>query len=47
VWDALTHDRPYRKAWTEERAIEFLRVQAGETLDPGVVGEFLAMVAEG
>jgi len=47
VWDALTHDRPYRKAWSEELTAEYLRVQSGETLDPGVVDEFLAMLAEG
>jgi len=46
VWDALTHDRPYRQAWDEQRAAAYLREQAGETLDPRAVEEFLAMLAE-
>ena len=25
VWDALTSDRPYRKAWPEERVIEHIQ----------------------
>jgi len=46
VWDALTHDRPYRRAWTEAQAEAYLREQAGVTLDPRVVAEFLAMLQE-
>ncbi|MDZ4158788.1 MAG: HD domain-containing phosphohydrolase [Anaerolineaceae bacterium] len=25
VWDALLADRPYRKAWSEERTLEYIR----------------------
>lgn len=46
VWDALTHDRPYRRAWTPAQAEAYLREQAGLTLDPRAVEEFLRMVAE-
>ena len=41
VWDALTSDRPYRKAWTKEKALEHIREQAGSHFDPKVVEIFL------
>ena len=41
VWDALTSDRPYRKAWTEEKALEYIREQSGKHFDPQVVEAFL------
>ena len=33
VFDALTSERSYKKAWSNERAIEMLKSIAGETLD--------------
>ncbi|MFZ6029068.1 MAG: GAF domain-containing protein [Chloroflexota bacterium] len=44
VWDALISDRPYRKAWTEADALEYIRSQAGSHFDPRVVEVFLALV---
>lgn len=44
VYDALTSDRPYRKAWTSERALEHIASQAGQHFDPEVVDEFLALL---
>lgn len=44
VWDALTSDRPYRKAWTEEQAREFINSQAGSQFDPQVVLKFLQLL---
>jgi len=41
VWDALTSDRPYRPAWTEEKALEYIRVSAGSHFDPQVVEAFM------
>ena len=41
VWDALTTDRPYRKAWSPERALEYIRSQSGKMFDPTLV-EFFA-----
>jgi HD-GYP domain-containing protein (c-di-GMP phosphodiesterase class II) len=43
-WDALTNDRPYRDAWTEEAAVEYLRSQKGKKFDPEIVEVFLGMV---
>ena len=40
VWDALTSDRPYRAAWTQEKALAYIREQAGKHFDPQVVELF-------
>jgi putative nucleotidyltransferase with HDIG domain len=45
VYDALVSDRPYRKAWTTEMALEHLRKEAGTSFDPAVV-DALAGVLE-
>jgi PAS domain S-box-containing protein len=44
VWDALTSDRPYRKAWKKKKAVEYIREQAGKHFDPKVVEAFLEMI---
>ena len=44
VWDALRSDRPYRKAWTDERAREHIRQQAGKQFDPDVVDMFFKLL---
>ena len=44
VFDALTSDRPYRKAWPHERAIEYIAEQAGTHFDPAVVPVFIAHI---
>jgi len=41
IWDALTSPRPYREAWPQEKAREYIVAQAGLQLDPGVVKAFL------
>ena len=45
VWDALTSDRPYRPAWSEEKALQYIKEQAGRHFDPKVVNVFLAIIA--
>lgn len=44
VWDALRSDRPYRKAWPEERVMEHLESHKGVHFDPRVVDEFIRMI---
>ena len=44
VWDALTSDRPYRKAWPEEKALEYIQEQSGKHFDPKVVEYFLRLI---
>jgi sensor domain CHASE-containing protein len=44
AFDALTSPRPYKTAWSRERAIEEIRSHAGEQFDPKVVEVFLEIV---
>lgn len=44
VWDALTSDRPYRQAWSNQKTQAYLREQAGRHFDPHVVELFLQLV---
>jgi PAS domain S-box-containing protein len=47
VWDALTHDRPYRSAWPQEKARAYLLDEAGKLVDARLLGIFLQMIDEG
>jgi putative nucleotidyltransferase with HDIG domain len=48
VYDALTSDRPYRSAWSREKALAYLKEQRGKLFDPRVVDAFLeTMQSEG
>jgi putative two-component system response regulator len=40
VWDTLTHERPYKRAWEEDRALAEIHGQAGGHFDPRVVEAF-------
>jgi putative two-component system response regulator len=44
VWDAVTSDRPYRAAWTEEQATTYIREQIGKHFDPQVVDLFFKVI---
>lgn len=46
VWDALTSNRPYRDAWTEEQALVYIREQSGKHFDPQVVDLFFQVTGE-
>ena len=41
VWDALTSDRPYRKAMAESRALSIITSETGTHFDPEIVETFL------
>ena len=43
VWDTLTHERPYKPAWEEDRALAEIDAQAGAHFDPRVVEAFRAI----
>ena len=47
AFDALTSDRPYRSAWPEEAALDYLREHAGTHYDPAVVAALLRLRGEG
>lgn len=41
VYDALTSDRPYRPAWSEEETLEYIAEGSGTRFDPEVVEAFI------
>jgi putative two-component system response regulator len=41
VFDALTHERPYKEAWPIDRAMEEIERQRGRQFDPDAVDAFL------
>src|SRR5436309_5562143 len=43
VYDALTSDRPYRKAWPKDKALASIREPAGKHFEPDVVEKFLQL----
>jgi putative two-component system response regulator len=43
VFDALTHDRPYKQAWPTELAINEVIGQRGKQFDPQVVDAFASL----
>jgi len=46
VWDALTSDRPYRRAYSREEALAYLQREAGRLFDPQVVEAFVRLLEE-
>ncbi|MEA5077946.1 MAG: PAS domain S-box protein [Anaerolineaceae bacterium] len=42
TWDALTHDRPYRKALSAAEAINEMKSQSGKSFDPVILDTFLS-----
>ncbi len=47
TFDALVNPRPYRKAFSHERAMDELRRQKGQQLDPDVVDIFVEVLHKG
>ena len=45
VFDALTSVRPYKPAWTEEQALEYVQSNRGRHFAPDVVDAFMAELA--
>jgi putative two-component system response regulator len=45
VFDAITHDRVYKKAWSVDQAINYISQQRGKQFDHEVVDAFLFVVA--
>ena len=46
VYDALSHDRPYRGAWPMDKVIEYIREQSGKLFDPEITDAFLELIHE-
>jgi putative two-component system response regulator len=47
VFDALTHERPYKRAWTTEEAVGELVAERGTFFDPDLVDLFVGAVLPG
>lgn len=43
-WDALTSDRPYRKAWSQEKTTKYIRQNSGAKFDPQLVEVFFQII---
>jgi len=46
VFDALTHSRPYKAAWSTDDAMEMIRKESGRHFDPRVVTALDTIIAE-
>jgi putative nucleotidyltransferase with HDIG domain len=46
TWDALVTDRPYRRAWSFQDALDYIQKQSGTQFDPMVVTAFVEMMTE-
>jgi cyclic di-GMP phosphodiesterase len=46
VFDALTHERPYKPAWTVEAALEEMKTMSGKVFDPKILNKFIGLYAK-
>jgi putative two-component system response regulator len=44
VFDALTSKRPYKAAWSEEQALDYVQKQKGQHFDPALVDLFIGQM---
>ncbi|MGB8980885.1 MAG: HD domain-containing phosphohydrolase [Anaerolineales bacterium] len=44
VWDALRSDRPYHKAWSVEKTLDYVQSQSGKIFDPEIVERFVKVI---
>jgi putative two-component system response regulator len=46
VFDALTNERPYKRAWAVSEAVQYLSTQSGKSFDPTLLDLFLGLVPQ-
>jgi len=46
VFDALTSERPYKKAWPVEDVISYIKDNSAKQFDPKVVDKFITIIPE-
>lgn len=46
VFDALTSERPYKKAWSVENAVKLIQEESGQHFDPEIVELFIECLPE-
>lgn len=47
VYDAMTHRRPYKAAWSREKAIEVIQQESGASFEPDLVRCFVGLSRRG
>ena len=47
VFDALSHDRPYRRAMPKPEVLKYIRSESGKHFDPAIVDIFLGEIEKG
>ncbi|MBI3161299.1 MAG: PAS domain S-box protein [Chloroflexi bacterium] len=45
-WDTVSIARPYRKAWSKQKALKYIREQSGKHFDPQVVEAFIKLISK-
>ena len=46
VFDALTSERPYKKAWTIQKTMDLIQSSAGKQFDPKLVDLFVGILPQ-
>ena len=46
VYDALTSKRPYKEAWTADKAMEYVQSQSGKSFQPALVEHFVGLAPQ-
>ena len=46
VFDALTSERPYKKAWSVDETVHFMQANAGKQFDPSLLEKFTSLIPE-
>ncbi len=46
VFDALTSERPYKRAWDTIAAVDYMQAQCGKSFDPALLPLFLGLIPE-
>lgn len=46
VFDALVSDRPYKKPWTQQQALDYLKQQSGKHFDPECIDAFFSRLQQ-
>ena len=44
VFDASTHERPYKSAWTMEAVLEEMKTLSGKVFDPKILNTFIHII---
>jgi putative two-component system response regulator len=46
VYDALTSERPYKRAWSSDDALAYIRSETGKSFDPALIPAFLQQIEQ-